>query len=96
MPPSLSRWIMPLPLAIAFVSPALAAPGDPPQSMATSEVSFFCYMVTTQGEIRDLTSLCGGNSQASAPPSVQTTKPCYFLDDDGKPCSVAGRPAFSN
>jgi hypothetical protein len=96
MPPTLSRWMTPLLLAIAFVSPALAAPGARAQSMATSEVSFFCYMITTQGEIRDLTSVCGGGSEASPQPSVQAIKPCYFLDDDGKPCSETGRPAFGS
>ncbi len=96
MPPTLSRWMMPLPLAIAVVSPAVAAPDLSTQAVAASEVSFFCYMITTQGEIRDLTSVCGGGSEASPQPSVQAIKPCYFLDDDGKPCSVTGRPVFGS
>lgn len=88
------RWTMTLPLAIAFVSPALADSATPRQTEAT--VSFFCYMVTTDGQVRDLSSLCGSSSDAAPRQVVQNTEPCYFLDSDGKPCTASGRPAFSN
>ncbi|MGB3311413.1 MAG: hypothetical protein WBG32_19280 [Nodosilinea sp.] len=94
MPP-ISRWIMPLPLAIAFVAPAIANPTAPPRR--AEPVSYFCYMVTTDGQVRDLSSLCGDASDT--PPGqtvVQNSEPCYFLDSDGKPCQVAGRTASRN
>ncbi|HZG40889.1 MAG TPA: hypothetical protein VEZ50_19595 [Nodosilinea sp.] len=93
--PTLLRWTMTLPLAIAFVSPALADTASPPRQ-AEPVVSFFCYMVTTNGQVRDLSSLCGSSVDAAPQPVVQNTEPCYFLDSDGKPCTATGRLAFSN
>ncbi|MBD2113706.1 MULTISPECIES: hypothetical protein [Cyanophyceae] len=92
--PTLLRWTMTLPLAIAFVSPVLANPAPPRQ--AESVVSLFCYMVTTDGQVRDLSSLCGSSADTTPQPVVQNTEPCYFLDSDGKPCTATGRPIFSN
>jgi hypothetical protein len=93
--PTLSLWMMALPLAIAFNSPALADTASPPRP-AEPAVSLFCYMVTTEGQVRDLSSLCGSSSEAAPQQVVQNTEPCYFLDSDGRPCAVTGRPAFSN
>ena len=93
--PTLLRWTMTLPLAIAFVSPALANPAAPPRQ-AESVVSFFCFMVTTDGQVRDLSSLCGSSADAASQQAVQNTEACYFLDSDGKPCTATGRPVFSN
>ena len=92
--PTLFRWTMALPLTIAFVSPALA---DPASSLRRAEpiVSHFCYMVTTDGQVRDLSSLCGSSADAAPQQTVQVAEPCYFLDSDGKPCPATGRAAFS-
>ena len=91
--PSFSRWMIAFPLAIAFVSPAVADPAAPPPQ--AEPVSFFCYMVTTDGQVRDLSSLCG--SELTPRQSVvQNSEPCYFLDSNGKPCPVASRAASSN
>ncbi|WP_155523654.1 hypothetical protein [Nodosilinea nodulosa] len=105
MPP-LSRWTMTLPLAIACLSPALVAPAvaDPaatPSPRAEPVVSLFCYMVTTDGQVRDLSSLCGDTSETAVAPRQavaqnQNGEVCYFLDSNGKPCTVAGRPAAGN
>lgn len=93
---TLSRWMIMLPLAIAFTSsPALANPESSPRQ-AEAVVSLFCYMVTTDGQVRDLSSLCGSSPEAAPQQVVQNTEPCYFLDSDGQPCAVTGRPAFSN
>lgn len=92
--PTLSRWMITLPLAIAFVSPALADPASSPRQ-AEPIVSHFCYMVTTDGQVRDLSSLCGSSVDAAPQQVVQNTEPCFFLDSDGRPCTATGRPAFS-
>jgi hypothetical protein len=93
--PKFFRWIMTLPLAIAFVSPAIADPAATPRR--AEPVSFFCYMVTTEGQVRDLSSLCGSSSDADPGQAVvQNPQPCYFLDSNGNPCPVASRPAFGN
>ncbi|PSR19004.1 hypothetical protein C8255_04460 [filamentous cyanobacterium CCP3] len=93
--PHVSRWILPLPLAIAVVAPATADPATPPRR--AEPVSYFCYMVTTDGQVRDLSSLCGDASEGAARQTVvQSSEPCYFLDANGKPCQVASRSAARN
>ncbi len=93
--PTPSRWTIMLPLVIAFTSPALASTASPPRQ-AEPVLSLFCYMVTTDGQVRDLSSLCGSSPEAAPQPVVQNTEPCYFLDSNGQPCPATGRQAFSN
>ncbi|MGB3203103.1 MAG: hypothetical protein WBA99_19515 [Nodosilinea sp.] len=98
MPP-LSRWMMAGPLAIAFIAPALADPATSPRR--TEPVSHFCYMVTTDGQVRDLSSLCGDTAesarrQAGVQNVVQSSEPCYFLDANGRPCQTSSRTTARN
>ncbi|MGB3135560.1 MAG: hypothetical protein WBG38_11935 [Nodosilinea sp.] len=68
--PTFFRWIVAVPVAIAFISPAVANPVLPSPG-ANSVVALpgpnapFCFMVNSSGELVDLTSLCG-NSTAEA------------------------------
>jgi hypothetical protein len=93
---TLFRWMITLPVAIAFVSPAVAETASSPQRQPESVVSLFCYMITTDGQVRDLTSLCGGVSEAAPAQVAQTPRPCYFLDSDGRPCPATARANVSN
>ncbi|MEO1352085.1 MAG: hypothetical protein AAFW84_25325 [Cyanobacteria bacterium J06635_15] len=89
------RWVASLSPLLCLMSPAFADsdPGlsrlryqYPPASSSALDVPV-CYLETGTGEILNLARLCnpeGSGRDRSASPD----EPCYFVDDNGRPCAV--------
>lgn len=88
------RWVASLPVLLLLISPAFAD-GDtglsrlryqyPPTSSSATHMPV-CYVETETGEILNLEGLC--NPGGSNDLEVSQDEPCYFVDDNGRPCAV--------